>query len=108
VRSGDDALAIDFGQKNAERRRERREPVADEVRFLTTRNGGVVEVAARMVEVSESGCRIIAESRLDPDDCGVLEVRGHTIPVVVRWANASANGWTAGCEFADRAHGLIP
>jgi len=104
---GEDDLAIDFGP-NAERRRERREPVADEARLLITRNGGGVEVAARVVEVSESGCRIVAESRLDPDDCGVLEVCGRSIPVVVRWAKASVHGWTAGCEFADQAHGLIP
>ena len=103
----DDDFPIDFGP-NADRRRERREAVADEVRLLKDRSGALVEMAARMVEVSESGCRIIAESRLDPDDCGVLEVRGRAIPVVVRWAKASVRGWTAGCEFADRAHGLIP
>src|SRR5262245_43176276 len=71
--------AINVGA-NACRRTERREPVSDDVRLLTGGAGRLVEMPAQLLEVSETGCRILAKRRLDPDDCAVLEVRGRTLP----------------------------
>jgi hypothetical protein len=85
------------------RRKYERIRVAGCVRMMVDGPDGLRMASGRLIDLSEGGCAISTQIRLDEHVAGRIqvEVDGQQVwlPVVTRWVRCDAHGWTAGCAF---------
>jgi hypothetical protein len=64
---------------------------------------GVRSVSGTLIDLSEGGCCVRVDGRVDPngDARVLLDVDGTPtwLPVRLRWAQPGSSGWMVGCEF---------
>jgi PilZ domain len=87
---------------SARRRHERARFTSKVVLLLETRDG-LATVSGYVLDVSESGCALLFQNRVEPHLVGRVRLplggQDVWIPIVTRWARAQAQGWMVGAEF---------
>jgi hypothetical protein len=85
------------------RRKYERIRVYGGVRLMADTSDGLRTVAGHLVDLSEGGCAIFSQTRIEERVAGrvQVEVGGLQLwlPVVTCWVRPDGRGWTIGCSF---------
>jgi c-di-GMP-binding flagellar brake protein YcgR len=86
-----------------EQRKHDRIRTASGVRLMADTADGLRTVSGQLVDLSEGGCAILTQTRLEPHAAGrvQIEIDGVQIwlPVVTRSVCGQGTGWRIGCAF---------